>query len=98
MLDFRNFFMMIIMMIITQLSLNFVAVFQVEWPFGHGLSYTTFTYSALTLSDTSIDENGSIDVTISIKNDGDMAGKETVLLFVYDMYRRVTPEYKLLKR
>lgn len=71
----------------------------VEWPFGHGLSYTTFEYSPITLSPgPTIDERGNLTVKVRVSNTGKVAGKEAVLLFVTDWARRVTPETKLLKR
>jgi beta-glucosidase len=70
----------------------------VEWSFGAGLSYTTWEYSGLKLSSANLDEAGTIDVEVTVKNNGAVDGKHSVLLFVYDMHRRVTPEYKLLKR
>lgn len=72
---------------------------QLEWEFGAGLSYTTFSYSDLTVSTSSLDEHGSVDVSLVVQNTGNQyAAHDTVLLFLYDMVRRVTPEYKLLKR
>lgn len=71
---------------------------RVEWSFGHGLSYSKFEYSPLKLSSNSIDESSSITVTTQITNHGPYDSKHSVLLFMFDMYRRVTPEYKLLKR
>lgn len=70
----------------------------VEWPFGHGLSYTTFAYSKPALSASTIDERTNLTVRVTVRNAGAVAGKEAVLLFVTDWARRVTPEYKLLKR
>ena len=69
-----------------------------EWAFGHGLSYSKFDYSPLQLSSDSIDESSSITVTTQVTNHGPYDSKHSVLLFMFDMYRRVTPEYKLLKR
>lgn len=71
---------------------------DVQWEFGTGLSYTNFEYSNLQLSATDINQFGEIQVSVNVKNTGNVAAKHSVLLFVYDMYRRVTPEYKLLKR
>lgn len=68
------------------------------WPFGHGLSYTRFHYGNVTLSATTIDEATPLTVRFTVTNAGRRAGKEAVLLFVTDRVRRVTPEYKLLKR
>lgn len=53
--------------------------------FGEGLSYTTFEYTAMTLDSHELDENGSIKVTVSLKNTGKRAGKETVQLYMRDM-------------
>ena len=55
---------------------------DVLFPFGHGLSYTSFEYSDLTLSASSIDDTGSLTVTVNVKNTGSMEGKETVQLYV----------------
>lgn len=71
---------------------------QVQWPFGHGLSYTNFEYSDLAIDHTTIDENTAFTVRVTVKNSGARAAKHSVLLFLFDMFRRVTPEYKLLKK
>jgi beta-glucosidase len=62
------------------------------------LSYTTFEYSDIQLSQTTMDEYGSIKASVTVTNTGDVAAKDSVLLFLFDSYRRVTPEYKLLKK
>lgn len=69
-----------------------------EWTFGTGLSYTSFVYSNLQLSATTINENQDITISVDVENTGNYDAKHTVMMFVYDLYRRVTPEYKLLKR
>eukprot|EP01040_Poterioochromonas_malhamensis_P001562 gene1562-1654_t len=73
-------------------------VCDMEWVFGTGLSYSTFQYSALQLSTTDLTEDNVLTVSVTVTNTGTYAAKHSVLLFLYDMYRRVTPEYKLLKR
>ncbi len=45
-----------------------------------------------------MNETDNLEVKVIVKNIGSQTGHETVLLFIYQMYRRVTPEYKLLKR
>jgi beta-glucosidase len=55
---------------------------EVLYPFGHGLSYTAFEYSDLKLSSDSISEKDTLTVTLKIKNTGELAGKETVQLYV----------------
>ena len=54
----------------------------VRWPFGHGLSYTGFVYRHAALSATEMDEQGSVEVSVSIRNSGSVAGKEVVQLYV----------------
>ncbi len=52
------------------------------YPFGYGLSYTTFNYSALQTDKKTYTANETITVTIKVKNTGKVAGKETVQLYV----------------
>ncbi|WP_432194306.1 glycoside hydrolase family 3 C-terminal domain-containing protein [Streptomyces sp. bgisy027] len=52
------------------------------YPFGHGLTYTRFTYSDLTLSSASVAPDGTVDVTVTVKNTGDRSGVELVQLYV----------------
>ncbi|WP_257446170.1 beta-glucosidase family protein [Archangium lipolyticum] len=52
------------------------------FPFGFGLSYTTFAYSDLTLSAQSIQDTGSLTVQLKVKNTGNVAGKEIVQLYI----------------
>ncbi|MCD8014776.1 MAG: glycoside hydrolase family 3 C-terminal domain-containing protein [Lachnospiraceae bacterium] len=56
----------------------------VAYPFGYGLSYTTFSYSNLNLSQASMSENEKITVSVDITNTGDRFGKEIVQLYVSD--------------
>ena len=52
------------------------------YPFGYGLSYTTFAYSGLTLSSPTLPEGGQITVSVDVTNTGTMAGDEVVQLYV----------------
>lgn len=54
------------------------------FPFGHGLSYTTFSYGKATLSSSSLTADGSITVTVPVRNSGDRPGKEVVQLYIGD--------------
>lgn len=56
----------------------------VRYPFGYGLSYTTFEYSDLQLSADRIKDTDTLKVTLKVKNTGDRAGKEIVQLYVAD--------------
>ena len=78
-------------------SYNYNAVMDVQWPFGHGLSYTTFKYSNMTVSDTEFTSGDDIDVTIDVTNTGDVTGKESVLLFSSDVYASSTPDIRRLR-
>ena len=71
---------------------------DVEFEFGHGLSYTTFAYSNLTLSPSpALRWNEQLSVTVTVQNVGSVLGDHTVLLFVTDAYRSITPPNKELK-
>jgi beta-glucosidase len=71
--------------------------YQPMWPFGFGLSYTTFEYSNLKISSQEITENDELIVKIDVKNTGNKAGKEVVQLYLTDMYGSVTRPNKQLK-
>ncbi|MFB5676467.1 beta-glucosidase [Paenibacillus terreus] len=67
------------------------------FPFGYGLSYTTFEYTGLTLSSSSIKDTDTLEVRVSVKNTGSMAGKETVQIYVKDDESSVIRPAKELK-
>ena len=58
---------------------------DVLFPFGHGLSYTTFEYSNLRLSADAIKDTDTVDVTVTVKNTGSRAGKAVVQVYVGDV-------------
>jgi len=68
-----------------------------QFPFGHGLSYTDFTFSNLSLSKDSLSTNDTLTVTIDIKNTGDMAGKVVSELYISDHFASIVPKNKALK-
>jgi beta-glucosidase len=67
------------------------------FPFGHGLSYTSFTYGKPSLSATEISEGGNIAITVNVKNSGDRKGKEVVQLYIGDEKASVVRPLKELK-
>ncbi|MBQ3941795.1 MAG: glycoside hydrolase family 3 C-terminal domain-containing protein, partial [Bacteroidales bacterium] len=67
------------------------------YAFGHGLSYTTFSYSDITLSDDRFSADGSIEATVTLTNTGDREGEETVQLYIRDLVGSVTRPVKQLK-
>ena len=52
------------------------------WPFGHGLSYTTFSYSDLTLPNSTINAGDPLDASVNVTNTGKVAGDEVVQLYL----------------
>jgi len=69
---------------------------DVEFEFGHGLSYTTFIYSDLKVPLT-LNWNEQLNITLNVRNNGLRQGDHTILLFISDLYRSVTPPNKELK-
>lgn len=70
---------------------------DVLFPFGHGLSYTTFEYSNLQVSAQSFKDVDGLSVSVDVTNAGDVAGKETVQVYVHDRESRLSRPYKELK-
>ncbi len=69
----------------------------VLFPFGHGLSYTTFEFGEPTLSKKSMKEDGTVTVTVPVKNTGSVAGSEVVQLYIADVEASVGRPAKELK-
>ncbi|HQR34228.1 MAG TPA: glycoside hydrolase family 3 N-terminal domain-containing protein [Blastocatellia bacterium] len=67
------------------------------FPFGFGLSYTTFEYSDLKISPAQIGPNGQTDVSVTVKNTGKVAGDEIVQLYIRDVVSSVTRPVMELK-
>ncbi|MGF6951037.1 beta-glucosidase [Neobacillus sp. B4I6] len=67
------------------------------FPFGFGLSYTTFEYSNLSISQKEIQDTETVAVSVIVKNTGDRAGKEIVQLYVKDVKSSVNRPEKELK-
>jgi beta-glucosidase len=69
-----------------------------EWPFGHGLSYTTFQYSNLRVATPTVGAGDSVRVSVTVTNTGNRAGKEVVQLYVRDLVASVDPPVRRLRR
>lgn len=70
---------------------------QPLYPFGHGLSYTTYRYGDLKASATDFKRGDKITVTVDVENTGSVAGDETVMWFISDPYSSITRPEKELK-
>jgi beta-glucosidase len=67
------------------------------FPFGFGLSYTTFEYTGMTVDQKVISEQEELTVRVTVKNTGDRTGKEIVQLYIHDVECSVLRPYKELK-
>ncbi|HSY62490.1 MAG TPA: glycoside hydrolase family 3 N-terminal domain-containing protein, partial [Cytophaga sp.] len=76
---------------------EFIA-FNPQWPFGHGLSYTTFIYSNLKVNKTDFTGKDSLVVTVDVSNAGKRTGKVAVELYSRDHYASITPSEKRLRK
>ena len=70
---------------------------ETQFPFGFGLSYTNFSYGKLTLDNSNINENNNIEVSLDLKNTGDVKGAEIVQLYVKSNSSAVDRPIKELK-
>ena len=70
--------------------------FNPQWEFGHGLSYTQFEFSNLTLSADTVNTGQNIQVTVDVKNTGNYGGKEVVQLYLRDLVASITPDDRKL--
>ncbi|MBT2731021.1 glycoside hydrolase family 3 N-terminal domain-containing protein [Carnobacterium sp. ISL-102] len=68
------------------------------FPFGFGLSYTKFSYSALNFSHTTVTKDETVTVSVTVKNEGKVAGAEIVQLYIQDEVAKVVRPVKELKR
>ena len=76
---------------------NYDAKVSLQWPFGYGLSYTTFEYSNLKVDKTSFTADDILTVSVDVKNTGSRAGKEALLLYSSDLVASIVPDNKRLR-
>ncbi len=67
------------------------------FPFGFGLSYTTFEYSNLNIKQKKLSEYGNVEVSVSVKNTGTREGKEVIQVYINDKISSITTPVKVLK-
>lgn len=76
---------------------NYDAKVSLQWPFGYGLSYTTFEYSNLRADRSEFTADDVLTVSVDVKNTGTRAGKEAVLLYTSDVVASLTPDNRRLR-
>ena len=76
---------------------NYDAKVSLQWPFGYGLSYTTFEYSNLRADRSEFTADDVLTVSVDVKNTGARAGKEAVLLYTSDVVASLTPDNRRLR-
>lgn len=78
---------------------NYDATMDVQWPFGAGLSYTSFEYSDLkSISPVQFNADDMLTFEVTVKNTGSVKGKEAVLLFSSDIIASKVPDVKRLRQ
>ncbi len=76
---------------------NYDAMVSLQWPFGYGLSYTTYEYSNLKVDKQQFAADDVLTVSVDVKNTGARAGKEAVLLYSSDLIASTVPDNKRLR-
>ena len=76
---------------------NYDAKVSLQWPFGYGISYTTYAYSNLKVDKSQFTADDVLTVTVDVKNTGAKAGKEAVLLYSSDLIASIVPDNKRLR-
>ena len=76
---------------------NYDAKVSLQWPFGYGMSYTTFEYSNLRVDRQQFTADDVLTVSVDVKNTGSRAGKEAVLLYSSDLVASIVPDNRRLR-
>ncbi len=77
---------------------NYDADYNPQYVFGHGLSYTSFKYANIKLSNSTLRKDETLSINVDVTNSGKMSGKESVLLFISDLIAStISPDVKRLK-
>ncbi len=77
---------------------NYESDYAVQYPFGFGLSYTTFEYNDFMISSDELRENSPIEVSVTVENVGAVPGQEVVLLYTSTHYASITPDVLRLRK
>ena len=77
---------------------DYDATVDVQWPFGFGLSYTTFEYSNLSLDKPEFASDDTLKISVDVKNTGDKEGMDAVILYSKDLIASITPDVLRVRR
>jgi beta-glucosidase len=72
--------------------------YKPQWPFGHGLSYTSFAISDLGIDKETVGQGDTLEVTVTVTNTGDRDGHKVIDLYVSDIYASLSPAEQKLRR
>jgi len=78
-------------------SYNYDAKMDIQWPFGYGLSYTTFKYSNLKVNKTDFTADDELEFTVDVTNTGSVEGKEVAMLYSSELVASISPDNKRLR-
>lgn len=76
---------------------DYSALIDVQWPFGYGLSYTTFGYSELRVNKTEFTPEDVLEVSVDVTNTGKTSGGEVVMLYSRDVVASLVPDNRRLR-
>lgn len=76
---------------------NYDAVMNVQWPFGSGLSYTSFEYSDLSVAPEEFGRDDVLKLSLTVKNTGDRDGKESVIVYSSDLLATMVPDVRRVR-
>ena len=76
---------------------NYSSDVDVQWPFGFGLSYTTFEYSDITIDKSEFTPEDNLTVSVNVKNTGEVEGMEAVIFYSSDLVASITPDSRRVR-
>ena len=77
---------------------DYSATIDVQWPFGYGLSYTTFEYSNLKVDKPEFSSTDTLTISVDVRNTGAVEGMEPVILYSKDLVASITPDFMRVRR
>ena len=77
---------------------DYDATVDVQWPFGYGLSYTTFEYSNISIDKNEFTPDDTLKISVDVKNTGSIEGMDAVILYSKDLIASITPDILRVRR